>query len=120
MLKHIFFVLGVRDYVHVVDLAQGHVAALNVILSPLSDNVQLNKGGWRAFNLGTGTGYSVMEAIKTFEKATSKTIPYKVIGRREGDVAAVYADPSRAERELGWRAKKNFHDMCEFAMLLAF
>lgn len=105
---------GVRDYIHVVDLAQGHVAALNVLLSPLSSNIEFEKGGWRAYNLGTGTGYSVMEAIKTFEEVTNKSLPYKLAPRREGDVAAAYADPSRAQRELGWRAKKNFKAMCEF------
>ncbi|KAG1680538.1 UDP-glucose 4-epimerase [Nymphon striatum] len=109
---------GVRDYIHVVDLAQGHVAALNVMLSPLLNNIELEKGGWRAYNLGTGTGYSVMEAINTFEGVTKKPVPYKIAPRREGDVAAAYADPSRAQRELGWRAKKDFKAMYGFIIMV--
>lgn len=93
----------IRDYIHVVDLAEGHVKALEKLSS-------LNKV--EIYNLGTGKGQSVFEVINAFEKASSKKIPYKVVGRREGDVPVVYADPSKAKRELGWETKKNLDDMC--------
>ena len=94
---------GVRDYIHVVDLARGHVAALNH--PPQSGEVAL-------YNLGTGRGVSVMEMIRAMEKASGKTIPYEVVARRPGDVAASYADPSKANRELGWKAEKTVEDAC--------
>lgn len=94
---------GVRDYIHVVDLAKGHVAAMK----------RLEDGdGLSTYNLGTGKGYSVLEIIKAFSKASGKKIPYKMVGRREGDIAISYADPSKAEKELGWVAEKNLDDMC--------
>lgn len=92
---------GLRDYIHVVDLARGHVAALNHI-----------KSGAEAYNLGSGHGTSVLEAIHTFEKASGKKIPYEVVGRRAGDVASCYADCSKANKELGWKAEKNFEQAC--------
>ena len=95
---------GVRDYIHVVDLAKGHVMAMK----KLEDGSGLN-----IYNLGTGNGYSVLEIIKAFSKASKKEIPYKIVGRRAGDIAISYADPSKAERELGWKAEKNLDDMCE-------
>lgn len=97
---------GVRDYIHIMDLAEGHVVALEkqMELSPFS-----------IFNLGTGTGYSVLEVIKSFEAATGLTVPYEVAPRRAGDVAVCYADASKAERELGWRTKHTLADMCRDA-----
>jgi UDP-glucose 4-epimerase len=97
---------GVRDYIHVVDLADGHLKALDYLLSPLTpDQVT-------AVNLGTGRGYSVLEMIKAFEQASSKQVPYSIVGRRAGDVACVYADASKAESLLGWRAHRGLESMC--------
>ncbi len=97
---------GIRDYIHVVDLAKGHLKAL------------LSKGseyGIFTYNLGTGKGYSVLEVIHTFEKATGITVPYQIIGRRPGDLAVAYADPSKALRELGWKAELDLDSMCRDA-----
>jgi len=97
---------GVRDYIHVVDLAKGHIKALEKIL----------KGqGVSAYNLGTGTGYSVLDMVNAFEKATGQAVPYKIVDRRPGDIAASFADPSRAEKELNWKAEKTLEDMCRDA-----
>lgn len=93
---------GVRDYIHVVDLAKGHVSAIEGI----------RNGGVYAYNLGTGNGYSVLQVIGAFEKACGHPIPYKIVGRRDGDIATCYADASKAEKELGWRADLNLDDMC--------
>ena len=95
---------GVRDYIHVEDLAAGHVAALEWISThdrPLS-----------VWNLGTGTGTSVLELVRAFEEASGRPVPYEIVGRRPGDIAVSYADPSLAERELGWRTTRTVHDMC--------
>lgn len=97
---------GVRDYIHVVDLAQGHVKAL--------ENV-LKSTGAEAYNLGTGRGYSVLELVSAFEKATGVKIPYKIVDRRPGDVAICYADPTKAKNELGWVATRGIEDMCRDA-----
>ncbi|MEF7658445.1 UDP-glucose 4-epimerase GalE [Bacillus thuringiensis] len=94
---------GVRDYIHVVDLAKGHVKALEKVLKTK---------GIEAYNLGTGKGYSVLEMVKAFEKVSGKKIPYKVIGRRPGDVAICFADVSKAKRELGWEAEYGLEEMC--------
>lgn len=94
---------GVRDYIHVVDLAKGHVKALEKVLKTK---------GVEAYNLGTGKGYSVLEMVKAFEKVSGKKIPYKVIGRRPGDVAICFADVSKAKRELGWEAEYGLEEMC--------
>lgn len=94
---------GVRDYIHVVDLARGHLAALRCLLA---------RGGVKVYNLGTGRGYSVLEIVKAFEQASGRKIPYSVVGRREGDIATCYADPSSANRELGWRAEYGIDVMC--------
>ncbi|MBU5216222.1 UDP-glucose 4-epimerase GalE [Bacillus albus] len=94
---------GVRDYIHVVDLAKGHVKALEKVLGTK---------GIEAYNLGTGKGYSVLEMVKAFEKVSGKKIPYKVIGRRPGDVAICFADVSKAKRELGWEAEYGLEEMC--------
>jgi UDP-glucose 4-epimerase len=94
---------GERDYIHVVDLAIGHVKTLNKLVQA---------PGLVIYNLGTGKANSVLQVISAFEKASGKTIPYKVVGRRHGDVAAYYADPSLAERELGWRAERDIDQMC--------
>ena len=97
---------GVRDYIHVVDLAEGHVAALTQIVKNC---------GLKVYNLCSGKGVSVLEFVRAMEKATQKKIPYVVAGRRVGDVAAVYADPSLVERELGWRATRDTDKCCEDA-----
>lgn len=94
---------GVRDYIHVVDLARGHVAALNKLL-------QL--GGVQTWNLGTGRGVSVLDMVRAFEAASGKAITYRIVARRPGDVAQCWADPSRAARELGWRAEYDLARMC--------
>lgn len=94
---------GVRDYIHVVDLALGHLKALKKITQ---------KSGLTIYNLGTGRGYSVLEILRAFEIASGKKIPYKVVDRRAGDIAICFADPSRAKKELGWSANKDIQDMC--------
>ncbi len=94
---------GVRDYIHVVDLAKGHVKALKVIKE---------KQGLKIYNLGTGHGYSVMQVLKTFEKVNNIKIPYKIKPRRPGDIAACYANPQKALKELGWKAQYTLEDMC--------
>ncbi|MDO4572231.1 MAG: UDP-glucose 4-epimerase GalE [Clostridia bacterium] len=94
---------GVRDYIHVLDLAEGHVAALR----------RLEEAeGLLCYNLGTGKGYSVLDMLHAFEKAAGKPLPYVVTGRRAGDIAACWADPARAERELHWRAARGREEMC--------
>ena len=93
---------GVRDYIHVVDLAKGHIAAIK----------KLNDNGIFYYNLGTGTGYSVLEIVNTFIKVNNVDVPYKIVGRREGDIAACYADSSKALKELGWKAELGIEDMC--------
>jgi UDP-glucose 4-epimerase len=98
---------GVRDYIHVVDLAKGHVLAVD----KLAENP-----GLVIVNLGTGKGYSVLEMVKAFEKATGKPIPYKIMPRRPGDIDECYADPSLAKEILGFKATKNLDDMCRDAM----
>lgn len=95
---------GVRDYIHVLDLAAGHVKALQ----KLEENP-----GLVVYNLGTGKGYSVLDLVKAFSKASGKEIPYKIVGRRAGDVAMCYADSSKAEKELGWKAKYELEEMCQ-------
>ena len=95
---------GIRDYIHVVDLAKGHVNAINT----LRDKSQIIK-----INLGTGTGYSVLDMIMAFEKASGKEIPYKIVERRAGDIAASYTDPSYAEKKLRWKANLKIDEMCE-------
>jgi UDP-glucose 4-epimerase len=95
---------GVRDYIHVMDLADGHVKALNII-KDLSKVMTIN--------LGTGTGYSVLDMVKAFEKASGKEVPYCIAPRRAGDVAKCFADPSYAKEVLGWEAKKGVEQMCE-------
>ena len=94
---------GVRDYIHVVDLANGHLKAL--------DKLETNCG-LVVYNLGTGKGYSVLDMVKAFSKACGKEIPYKIVERRPGDVAMCYADASKAKRELGWEAKYDLDRMC--------
>ncbi|KAI3424909.1 hypothetical protein D9Q98_008293 [Chlorella vulgaris] len=94
-----------RDYLHVLDLAEAHVAALRKLLS--SPGL-----GCKAYNLGTGTGQTVLEVIKAFEMASGRSVPYVLAGRRAGDAAAAYASPLRAEEELGWRATRSLNQMC--------
>jgi UDP-glucose 4-epimerase len=94
---------GIRDYIHVMDLARGHLAALHYLAGNAADVY--------TWNLGTGQGYSVLEVVRAFEVASARTIPYKIVPRRSGDIAACYSDPSRAARELNWRAEKSLADM---------
>mgnify|MGYP002563314193 CR=1 FL=1 len=94
---------GVRDYIHVTDLATGHMAALDYAASHT---------GVEVFNLGTGTGYSVLDMVHAFEKANGVKVPYQIVGRRPGDLPTCYADPAKSERVLGWKAEKNLEDMC--------
>jgi UDP-glucose 4-epimerase len=97
---------GVRDYIHVMDLAGGHVKALE----KLAENP-----GVVTYNLGTGRGYSVLEMVKGFEEAAGRKVAYKVVGRRPGDIASCYADPTKAERELSWKAVRDIDEMCSDA-----
>ena len=94
---------GVRDYIHVVDLAKGHIKALEALEK---------NPGLVTYNLGTGKGYSVLQLIEAFSKASGVEIPYEIVGRRQGDVAECYSDPSKANKELGWKAEKGIDDMC--------
>ena len=96
---------GVRDYIHVVDLAKGHLKAL--------EKLDKENAGLYIYNLGTGTGYSVLDMVQAFEKATGKKVAYKIAPRREGDIAECYADPKKAKEELGWIANKTLEDMCK-------
>ena len=95
---------GVRDYIHVVDIAIGHIRAL--------EKLETNSG-LVTYNLGTGNGFSVLQLVKAFSKASGKEIPYKIAPRRAGDVAICYADPSKANRELNWKAERTLEQMCE-------
>ncbi|WP_100401595.1 UDP-glucose 4-epimerase GalE [Bacillus sp. FJAT-42315] len=97
---------GVRDYIHVSDLAAGHIKALEKVKRVT---------GIEAYNLGTGKGYSVLDVVNMFEKVTGATVPYHIADRRSGDIASCYADPSKAERELHWKAEKTLSDMCRDA-----
>ena len=98
---------GVRDYIHVVDLAIGHLKAL--------DKLREDKKGMHIYNLGTGTGYSVLDMVNAFERANNVKIPYKIAPRRPGDIATCYSDPTKAKVELGFEAKKTLEDMCKDA-----
>ena len=95
---------GVRDYIHVVDLATGHLHALEKLAT---------NPGVVAYNLGTGRGYSVLDMVKAFEKASGRKVAYKIVPRRAGDIASCYADPSKALWELGWKASRGIDEMCE-------
>ncbi len=95
---------GVRDYIHVVDLARGHLKALEKLTS---------NPGVVIYNLGTGTGYSVLEMVEAFEKASGQKVAYTIVERREGDIAECYADPNLALQELGWKAEHSLTAMCE-------
>ncbi len=97
---------GVRDYIHVVDLAKGHVAAVKFVIA---------NAGCEVFNLGTGTGYSVLDMVKSFEKVNEVAVPYVITDRRPGDLATCYADPAKSAEKLGWKAGKNLDDMCRDA-----
>ncbi len=94
---------AIRDYIHVMDLAEGHAAALDFLSQTT---------GWQAINRGTGKGYSVLEMVQAFEKASGREVPYKIVARRAGDVAACYADPKKASELLNWRAKRTLEEMC--------
>lgn len=95
---------GVRDYIHVVDLAKGHLKAL--------EKIEREGSGLYIYNLGTGTGYSVLDMVKAFERATGQKVPYKITERRAGDIATCYAETKKAKEELGWIAEKSLEDMC--------
>lgn len=94
---------GVRDYIHVVDLAKGHVAAVKYTVE---------HNGCEVFNLGIGTGYSVLDMVKAFNEANGLNLPYKIVDRRPGDIATCYADPAKSEKILGWKAEHTLTDMC--------
>ena len=94
---------GVRDYIHVVDLAKGHIKAIEKAAKSTGVNI---------YNLGTGTGYSVLDLVETFKKVNNIDVPYKIVGRRPGDIAACYADRTKAYEELGWKASLGIEDMC--------
>ena len=94
---------GVRDYIHVQDLAEGHVAALDALLQ---------RGQSLTVNLGTGQGHSVLEVVRAFEQASGRAVPYQIMPRRPGDVAQCYADPALARQQLGWQARRSLADMC--------
>ena len=96
---------GVRDYIHVVDLAKGHLKALK--------KLEKEKQGLFIYNLGTGTGYSVLDMVNAFEKSTGKTVKYKITPRRPGDIATCYSNPEKAKNELNWQAEKTLEDMCK-------
>ena len=96
---------GVRDYIHVVDLAKGHLLALN--------KLDKEQKGIYIYNLGTGKGYSVLDLVKTFERVNNIKVPYVIAPRRPGDIASCYSDPTKALKELGWSAEKNLDDMCK-------
>lgn len=96
---------GVRDYIHVTDLAVGHVKAI--------EKMNREQGGIFTYNLGTGTGYSVLDIVRAFGEAAGMDIPYQIKPRRPGDVPACYADPSKAQAELGWTARRGLKEMCE-------
>lgn len=96
---------GVRDYIHVVDLAKGHIKAL--------EKLEKENTGLYIYNLGTGTGYSVLDMVNSFEKATGKKVPYKITDRRPGDIAACYSDPTKAKNELNWVANLGIEEMCK-------
>lgn len=96
---------GVRDYIHVVDLAKGHLLALN--------KLDREQKGIYIYNLGTGKGYSVLDLVNTFERVNNIKVPYVIAPRRPGDIASCYSDPSKALKELGWSAEKNLDDMCK-------
>ena len=96
---------GVRDYIHVVDLAKGHLYAL--------DKLNKEGKGLYIYNLGTGVGYSVLDMVKAFEEVTGKKVPYKIVARRPGDIATCYSDPKKAKEELGWSAEKGIKEMCQ-------
>ena len=96
---------GVRDYIHVVDLAKGHIKALQALIK--------NKPEVLTVNLCTGNGYSVLDMVKAFEKASGKNIPYQIVDKRHGDIATCYADPSYAFKKLGWSAELELNQMCE-------
>jgi UDP-glucose 4-epimerase len=94
---------GVRDYIHVVDLARGHVAAVRYVAE---------HKGCEVFNLGTGTGYSVLDMVHAFRTVNSVALPYQIVERRPGDIATCYADPAKSQEILGWRATHSLEDMC--------
>ena len=96
---------GVRDYIHVVDLAKGHIKAL--------EKLEKEETGIYIYNLGTGVGYSVLDMVKAFEEVTGKRVNYKIVERRPGDIATCYSNPEKAKKELGWEATKTLKDMCE-------
>ena len=97
---------GVRDYIHVLDLAEGHVASLKHLMqAKIQDQVT-------PVNLGTGCGYSVLQVVKAFEQASGKRVPYQIVERRAGDVACVYANAQRAQQLLGWQAERDLAQMC--------
>ena len=103
---------GVRDYIHIVDLAKAHVNGVK--------KLEKSEGGLQVYNLGTGTGYSVLDIVHAYEKANGIKIPYQICPRRPGDIAECYADPTKAREVLGWTATLNLEDMCRDSYNFAF
>ncbi len=102
---------GVRDYIHVVDLAEGHLCALRALQGLQGLQGATSHTGAHVWNLGTGQGYSVLEMVRAFEAASGRPIPYRLAPRRPGDIATCYSDPTKAERELGWKAQRGLAEM---------
>ena len=102
---------GVRDYIHVVDLALGHLKALAALATAWQPQAQA-QSGCLTVNLGTGTGYSVLDMVRAFEQASGRQVPYRIAPRRPGDIASCYADPKLAHELLGWRAERGLEAMC--------
>ena len=102
---------GVRDYIHVVDLALAHLKALQALDAPATSTDQRSTGCFTV-NVGTGTGYSVLDIVHAFEKASGRRVPYRIAPRRAGDIASCYADPKLAYDLLGWRAERGLEEMC--------
>ena len=107
---------GVRDYIHVVDLALGHVAALKGLAAMQEPGPGRTSGeGVLTFNLGTGRGYSVLDVVQAFERASGRKVPYRIVARRPGDVGSSYGDPTLAKTLLGWKAERGIDDICRDA-----
>ena len=102
---------GVRDYIHVVDLAEGHLCALRALQGLPGLQGPTSHTGAHVWNLGTGQGYSVLEMVRAFQAASGRPIPYRLAPRRPGDIATCYSDPTKAERELGWKEERGLAEM---------
>ncbi len=109
---------GVRDYTHIMDIAEGHVAAVKKIIGCGKQEGSMKWSGWTAYNFGQGQGNSVLEVVQAFENVSGIKVPYKFVERRRGDIAKTFADHGKAEKELGWSAKRSLEQMCRFNVYL--